>query len=136
MLITAGVLVSLAATLAAVHAPAARRFAARRSAPFKYVDRSKAVPDASVNGDGVTNEALVCPNSHPNPVGAGAELQGDELSLDLELHSATVSDENECVHANNSSGSAASMVIHAICTRRTIRYVEHEADFGPRTVST
>ena len=135
VLITAGVLASLAATLAAVHAPAARRSAARRSPALKYLDRSRAVPDASVNGDGVTNGALVCPNSHPNAVGAGAELDGDVLSLDLELHSATVSDENAFVQANNSSGSAGSMVAHAICARGTIRYVEHEADFGPGTVS-
>jgi hypothetical protein len=141
MLITVGVLASLGATLTAIHAPAARR-APRRSSthhspPFKYVDASKAVPDASVNGDGVTSSIMPCPESHVNPVGAGAELNGDELSLDLELHSVTVDQSLQAaiLEANNSSGSPASMVRHAICARGPIRYVQHESDFGPGVVT-
>src|SRR3954454_5668530 len=59
--------------------------AASSGAPFYAPLHGLVVPDASVNGNGVTFDALACPNSHPNATGGGTVISGDQSHLDLEL---------------------------------------------------
>ena len=120
-------LACLAAALAAVHAPAARR-----SAALEYGSgRSISVPDASDNGDGVTEDELECPNSHPTSVGGGAQISGHQQTLDLEIKSSAPGSQDTGewrVQANNSSGSKASMVEHQICAKGNFVVVRKNGD--------
>lgn len=86
-----------------------------------------------MNPGGVTPGVISCEGL--SPVAAGAELQGDELSLDLELHTAAIDDSSGFIEANNSSGSPGTMVIHTSCAQGHFTYHDHEADFGPGTVA-
>jgi hypothetical protein len=89
---------------------------------------SRGVPDASVNGDGVTELVEACPDTHPHATGGGAEIVGDQTGLDLELKSSsaltggTGPDEWD-VQANNSSGSPASMTMSIVCAKGSFRAV-------------
>ncbi len=125
VLITVSALASLAAGLAAVHAPARRRAATLHYSSAGPIQ----VPDAGDNGTGVTETALNCPQSHPNPLGGGAQISGRESTLDLELKSSgPVFGGAWDVEANNSSGKKASMVAHAICARGNFVKVHKDGD--------
>ena len=75
------------------------------------------LPDAGLNGDGVTAASAHCPSGHPHPTGGGAEITGADPRLDLEIKSTSPRTRSHDWHieGNNSSGSAAQMAVFAIC---------------------
>ena len=86
-------------------------------APFYAPLQGLTVPDASVNGNGVTFDALLCPKSHPNATGGGAVMIGDQSHLDLELKTSFPSGRAWGVELNNSSGSSALATLDLVCAK-------------------
>jgi hypothetical protein len=86
-------------------------------APFYGPLQGLTVPDASVNGNGVTFDALLCPKSHPNATGGGAGIIGDQSQLDLELKTSFPSGRAWGFELNNSSGSSALGTLDLVCAK-------------------
>jgi hypothetical protein len=91
--------------------------AAGSGTPFYGPLLGLTVPDASVNGNGVTFGALICPHSHPNATGGGAEMIGDQSHLDLELKTSFPSGRAWGIELNNSSGSSALATLDIVCAK-------------------
>jgi hypothetical protein len=91
-----------------------------------------AVPDASVNGSGVTFGVLLCPDDHKHSTGGGAALSGTDPNLDLELHSTyPLGDLQWNIDANNSSGNPAQMTMYAVCSKANFQYPRVKVDVKP-----
>jgi hypothetical protein len=100
---------------------AASAAGAGSGAPFYAPLQGLTVPDASVNGNGVTFGALLCPKSHPNATGGGAEMIGDQSNLDLELKTSFPSGRVWGMELNNSSGSSALGTLDLVCAKGDFR---------------
>jgi hypothetical protein len=88
---------------------------------LRYPAKDKAVPNAE---PGVTSSTVNCPSDHPLVTGGGAEITGDESTLDLEIGTTLPAKDLKGwkVTANNSSASAASMHVTAICARSHVTF--------------
>jgi len=96
----------------------------------------KTVPDASVNGSGVTFGNVRCPDSHPETTGGGVQINGRDPKLDLEIHGTFphLTVPGWGIEANNSSGFEAHMTVYAICSeqsfKRSFKVVDVPANSG------
>jgi hypothetical protein len=104
---------------------------ASSGAPFYAPLHGLVVPDASVNGNGVTFDALACPKSHPNATGGGAVISGDQSHLDLELKTSFPSGRDWAFELNNSSGSAALGTTLLICAKGDFKYPTRNVAIPP-----
>lgn len=92
----------------------------------------KAVPDASVNGDGITSGHVDCPQSHPETTGGGVQITGSDPKLDLEIHSTFPQLFGGWTSkANNSTGFQAHMTVYAICSTGSFKHPFNPVDVAP-----